>query len=73
VVVCDLDVIGISILPNEADAILVVDPNAVLPPTIAAEPLKPIARRNGKLPKPTNPVQLIEPSPRDRPQYGRAD
>jgi hypothetical protein len=46
VIVGDLNVAGVIVAPNEADAILVVDANAVLAFTISAERLKPIPGRD---------------------------
>jgi hypothetical protein len=43
VVVRDFDVVGIAVLPSEANAILIVHPDAVLPRTVAAQPLETIA------------------------------
>jgi hypothetical protein len=45
----DFDVFGIAVPPCEADAILIVDPDAVLPLSVAAQRLQPIARRNQKI------------------------
>jgi hypothetical protein len=36
-IVSDLNLVGVTVSPLEADAILIVDPNAVLPRTIAAQ------------------------------------
>jgi hypothetical protein len=46
VVVDDLDVFGPCWSPAEADPPLLVDPDAVLPGTVAAQLLKPMARRD---------------------------
>jgi hypothetical protein len=45
VVVRDFDVVGIAILPSEANAILIVHPNAVLSYPVAAQPLEAITGR----------------------------
>jgi len=45
-VIRDFDVVRIPGLPVEADSILVVDPDAVLPLPIATEPLKAVSGRN---------------------------
>jgi hypothetical protein len=42
-IVDDFDVLGGSILPNEADPPLVIDPNTMLTPALSLEQLKPIA------------------------------
>lgn len=49
VVVDDLDVEGIGGAPDEADAPLIVDPDAVLASTIALERLEAIAGRNARV------------------------
>ena len=49
VVVDDLDVEGIGGAPDEADAPLIVDADAVLADTIAPERLEPIAGRNAQV------------------------
>jgi hypothetical protein len=49
VVVNDLDVKGVSVFPDETDAPLIIDPDAVLPRTVAAEPLEAVARGNQKV------------------------
>jgi hypothetical protein len=71
VVVRDFDLVGISSLPAETDTILIVDPDALLSRSVAAEPLQPIPRRNGKLQEIPNSVDLIELSSRHRPQIPR--
>jgi hypothetical protein len=49
VIVHDFDVIRVTRSPNEADTILIVDPNAVLPLTIAMQSLESVARRHPKI------------------------
>lgn len=49
VVINDLDVKGVSVFPDETDTPLIVDPDAVLPRAVAAEPLEAVARRNQKV------------------------
>src|SRR5262249_5248950 len=44
-IVDDLDIVGVAVAPAEADAPLVIDPNAVLPFAISGQPLQPISRR----------------------------
>jgi len=44
VVVHDLDILRVTVDPAEADPPLVVDPDAVLPCSVAAEPLEPVPR-----------------------------
>jgi len=59
--------IGISILPLKADAILLVDANTVLADTIPTQPFKPIARRDRKLRKVAHTVELVKLAPSARP------
>ena len=56
----------------EADSILIVDPDAVMPLPIAAEPLKAVSGRNRKLANIANAVNLRELPPRHGPPLGWA-
>jgi hypothetical protein len=49
VVVHHLDLLRVAVLPDEADPILVVDPDAVLPLPIAGKSLKVIARKRAEV------------------------
>ena len=49
VIIGDLNVVSVSPLPSEADPPLIIDPDAVLPGTISAEPFKVIAGRNSQI------------------------
>src|SRR3990172_4207303 len=49
VVVADLDVMGVSVLPAEADSPLVVDPNAVLADAVPGEALQAVPWRHAEL------------------------
>ena len=40
---------GIAVPPREAHAELIVDPNAMLPHSIVAQPLQPVAGRNSQI------------------------
>jgi hypothetical protein len=60
VVVDDLDFVGMALLPTETDTILLVDPNAVLAPTIAAQSFESVARLDRQMLKISNPVDLIQ-------------
>jgi hypothetical protein len=44
VIVRDFDVVGISVLPDKANSILIVDPNTVLTPPAARQPFESISR-----------------------------
>jgi hypothetical protein len=50
-VVRHLDVEGVTVTPGKADAPLIVDSDAVLPPALASEFLKSVARRDGQIGK----------------------
>jgi len=45
-VVCDFDLVGITTLPAEADTVLVIDTDTVLPDAIPSQPFELIARRH---------------------------
>ena len=47
VIIDDLDVEGVAVLPAEADAPLIVDPDTVLTLSVARELLQSISRRRG--------------------------
>ena len=59
-VVCDLDVVGIPILPMEADPILIVDPDAQLAGAISPEMFQPIAGRDSQVSETGGPVDQVE-------------
>src|SRR4051794_13823630 len=44
VIVHDLHVVRVPVAPDEADAIMIVDPNTVLAPSVASERLESVAR-----------------------------
>jgi hypothetical protein len=50
-VVSDLNLVRIPILPPEADPVLIVYPNAVLPRPIPLEQLQSVARQRLQIPK----------------------
>ncbi len=68
VIIDDLNFGWSSISPPETDAILVIDPDAVLPGSIASELLKPIARRYRNVVQLCRRIQLIKLSIRNIPQ-----
>jgi hypothetical protein len=47
-----LDLIGIAAAPHEAHTELIVDPNAMLPHSVTAQLLQPVARRNPQVLQP---------------------
>lgn len=48
-IVHDFDIVRVTRSPNEADAVLIVDPNAVLPLAIATQSLESVAGRHPKI------------------------
>lgn len=62
-IVGDFDGNGLTIFPLEANSILVVDPNAVLPTAIATKSLKSIARRHFQIGQCDGGIELVELSP----------
>ena len=76
-VVHDLDVVSIAFTPSEADAPPIVDPDAPLPGSIAAEALEAIPRWNPKIFQGDRRIELpqlaqgdalnVRPEPSNRP------
>jgi len=60
VIVQDLDVFRSGHCPAEADAVLIVHADAVLPGAVANESLQPVARRYAQVFKATGDLQLAE-------------
>jgi hypothetical protein len=60
VVVRDLDVVGVTTPPSEADPPLVIDPDAVLPLPITAQSFQPVARRDAQVVQAVRSVQHPE-------------
>jgi hypothetical protein len=58
VVVHNLYVLRFAVLPHKADPILVIDPDAVLPPPITAKGLEVIARKHAQVVESLGRVQL---------------
>jgi len=54
---------GIALLPDKADTPLVIDPNAVLPFSVACERLKPVAWRRSKVLELGDSIQLAQLPP----------
>jgi hypothetical protein len=52
----------VAILPQEADPILIVDPDAVLPATTARQRLEAVARERSQVVEPPRRVELHEPA-----------
>ena len=64
-VVNDLNPFWTSVAPPEADTPLIIDSDTVLPRTITAQTLKPVARRNPKILQTTSGVNLPQLAQRD--------
>jgi len=60
VIVDDLDVMGVAVAPDEADSEPVVDPDAVLTPSVAAQRFQPVSGEDRQIPKLVGRVQLAE-------------
>lgn len=71
VIVRDLDAIGEARLPNEANTILIVDPDAVLTVSVTAQRFQPVAGGHRKLGQFLNAVDLVELPSSDRPESAR--
>ncbi len=65
-IIHNLDVPGAGLRPPEAQAISVVDPNAVLAEPIALERFEPIAWGNAEIFEVSGDLELTELSPRHR-------
>ena len=59
-IVHDLDLVGVTIVPDEAHAPLIIDPDTVLPPSVAPERLETIAGRCPQIVQRPRVVQLQE-------------
>jgi hypothetical protein len=68
VVIRDLDLVGITSLPANADPILLVYPNAMLLTSLASQTLEQVSRRDREVPKIADPIHLVELPPGDGPQ-----
>lgn len=72
-VVRDFDFRGMFTLPLEANAILIIDPNAVLAPPITFKALETITWEYCQLSDLAHPIDLIELAPGHHPQLTRAN
>ena len=59
--------------PREADAELIIDPDAMLPLSVTAQLLQAVSRGRSQVLQRRGPVQLIQLPPRDPPQVRRTD
>ena len=59
-IVHDLHVVGIPVMPDEADAVLIVDPDAVLPSSVACQRFEAIARERGEIAELPSSMQLLQ-------------
>jgi len=64
VVIHNLDVMSIAVTPDEADAPLIIDPNAVRPRAAAFQGFKLVSGRHAKVPQPLCPMQVQKLPPR---------
>ena len=64
-VVNNLNPFWTSVAPPKADTPLIIDSDTVLPRTITAQTLKPVARRNPKILETTRSVDLTQLAQRD--------
>jgi hypothetical protein len=60
VIVDDFHVIRVLYLPNETDAVLIVDPNTVLASAISLQSFKPVAGQSGKIRQTRSPMNLTK-------------
>lgn len=65
-VVHDLDAFGANRSPAKANAVLIVDPDAMLAGTIASERLEMVPRRNPQVVEPASDLELPELASSDR-------
>lgn len=70
-IINDLDVDGTVLGPNEADPILVVYSDAVLPAAVAFECLEPVARRHFQIVQCDGRIDLVQLSECNTPEIGR--
>jgi hypothetical protein len=73
VVIGNLDLVGISGLPSEANAVLLIDSDAVTSASFPAESLKSISRGDSQFEKISHAVYLIELPPGYPPDFTWAD
>ena len=72
VVVRDFDLVGIATLPSEADAVLIVDADAVLPAAVATQALQAVPGRDRQIADTLHTVELVELALGDSPELLRA-
>jgi len=60
VIVDDVNLVRVTVTPGEADAVLIVDPDAVLPVAITRERFKVVAGKRTQVAKAPRSVQLLE-------------
>ena len=69
-IVRHFDVVGIALLPAEADAPLVIDANAMLASAIARQSFQPIGRWNPQIVQALSDIELYQLAPRKAVQFG---
>ncbi|QNM63704.1 hypothetical protein XHV734_5031 [Xanthomonas hortorum pv. vitians] len=70
-VIDDVDLGDIALHPSEADAPLVVDPDAVLPASLALQRFQPVGRWNTQIVEVRGSVEHAQLAARDRLDVGR--
>ena len=65
------DVVGIALLPAEADAPLIIDANAMLVSAISRQSFQPIGRWNPQIVQALSDIELHQLAPRKAVQFGR--
>jgi len=56
-----------AFLPNKADSVLLIDPDAELPGPVPFQPFKTVSRRDLQFRDVLNAIELVELAPRNRP------
>ena len=69
-IVRHFDVVGVALLPTEADAPLVIDANAMLASAIARQSFQPIGRWNPQIVQALSDIELYQLAPRKAVQFG---
>ena len=67
-IVRDFNFVGIASLPSETNPILIVDPNAVLPAPVSAQPFEAISPWNSQFADVSDSIDLIELPPGNLPE-----
>jgi hypothetical protein len=71
VVVRDFDIVGITVLPAKADAVLLIDSDTMLAGPIPLEAFEAVTWRYSQLAQVSNPIHLVELAARNGPESPR--